>query len=506
MLYSNGQVPAIPGIPIYLDGFYCTGSTQVEGCGQAYSTLKGMQNHCRKVHSWQSSKGKGGSSRSKSQADPNQMWTAAPTQELFKVAHWRRSIAVHPHIAARQAGTSRQAEALSRLGQEFMQEVEQQRAERAAARVVAVSHSRVEVNSWLAHTEWDRHLEGFRVEKLRAVVQPIVQAENEIEIDQESEAGLGRVCQQVGHAIQQAFQICRSNQVPRDLLLFINRRETREANNKKPLYTNYQTSTLRKYCTVIAKLLRYIWRSQSWEKKPGYRLTPAQSKALQDLQQLSQLPSGRQGRRQRQERAQKIQEGIVRWYLSMVGHVLRGNEWESGLLSGLAVLGLDTELGIWCEPQNYTPHLLAVVTTTRVCVIYLAWLSNIQEMEQLTEQGYSPQEAEDEAQSVGEHVEEFARRFLTLRQFGGKATPMDRIMHMRTYGRKIQMNTKAGARVTWSNQARTVHIDKTRFEMDELRGLIHGLVSSCRVLLAKAMFLSGEEQLPEVPIHKLRDH
>ena len=145
--YSNGQVPAIPGIPIHLDGFYCTGSTQVEGCGQAYSTLKGMQNHCRKVHSWQSGKGKGGSSRSKSQADPNQMWTAAPTQELFKVAHWRRSIAVHPYIAARQAGTSRQAEALSRLGQEFMQEVEQQRAERAAARVVAVSHSRVEVNS-----------------------------------------------------------------------------------------------------------------------------------------------------------------------------------------------------------------------------------------------------------------------------------------------------------------------------------------------------------------------
>jgi len=25
--YSNGQVLAIPGIPIYLDGFYCTGST-----------------------------------------------------------------------------------------------------------------------------------------------------------------------------------------------------------------------------------------------------------------------------------------------------------------------------------------------------------------------------------------------------------------------------------------------------------------------------------------------
>ena len=57
----------------------------------------------------------------------------------------------------------------------------------------------------------------------------------------------------------------------------------------------------------------------------------------------------------------------------MFDHELGDSEYESAILSGLAVLGADSENGGWMPAINYTPTLAAIITTMRAIVIRRAW-------------------------------------------------------------------------------------------------------------------------------------
>ena len=57
----------------------------------------------------------------------------------------------------------------------------------------------------------------------------------------------------------------------------------------------------------------------------------------------------------------------------MFDHELKASDFESGIISALAVLGLNNETGGWTPAINYTPILSAIVTITRALVIHQAW-------------------------------------------------------------------------------------------------------------------------------------
>ncbi|KAK1046049.1 hypothetical protein LTR74_018029 [Friedmanniomyces endolithicus] len=71
------------------------------------------------------------------------------------------------------------------------------------------------------------------------------------------------------------------------------------------------------------------------------------------------------------------------------------------------------------------------------------------------------------------------KRFMTLVQFDGIISPMDRIMHQKTYGMKIQFNNKAEGRVAWQDGDR-IKIDMIRFTMGDIRTVVHGLNETVR--------------------------
>ena len=56
----------------------------------------------------------------------------------------------------------------------------------------------------------------------------------------------------------------------------------------------------------------------------------------------------------------------------MFDHELKAGEFESGIISALAVLGLNSEKEGWSTAINYTLVLLAVVTIIRGLVVYRA--------------------------------------------------------------------------------------------------------------------------------------
>ena len=499
VVYPEAGLEPIPNIPIYKNGLEC-GNAARAGCGFVCETRNAMIKHCKSQHNWVSRKGRGGSKRTKEQEDPNQMWTEGiRLQRLFEYAQWKKGFKVKEEQGIVEGeGLAREAEAM-------LERIEKDKKRAQENRVVTVSTSRVEMNSWMEHTKWASHLEGFEVEKLRNSLQP-VEGGLSGETDTEGEAALQRACKQASQVIGIAFRKCNTQDIPRSALHAINRRENGATTNETPFYNKHKANTLKKYCVVVNKIIRYIWRSQQWEKKPEYRLNARQREALQELQDAAHVSSRGMDRKAREDRKERIRMGFVRFWLSLIEHVLRDVEWESGLLSGLAVLGLDTETGGWCQALNYTPHLSAIITVTRALVVYYAWHQKNKQMQQYIGEGSSKEEAEDRAKSIVEIVKSIAKGFMTLQEYDGEPTPIDRIMHMRTYGMNIRYNTKGTARVRWSDSGEVVSIDKTRFSMDELRMLIKGLVTSCREKLAKLLFIEHEDQLPEIPMQKLRDN
>jgi hypothetical protein len=181
-------------------------------------------------------------------------------------------------------------------------------------RKVTVSSIRSQANPWMEHTAWDKHLCGFEKETLKTSLYP----GSEEDDDDKAERALKRACGATGKAIKKAMDICNPNSVPRNALFYVNRRETGAENNEKPFYSRHRADTMRKYCTVWVKLLRYIWRSQQWEDKPPYKLTQDQQAALQRVKDISMQDMSGLRKRQVHELQGELEWAVVKFWMSML--------------------------------------------------------------------------------------------------------------------------------------------------------------------------------------------
>jgi len=69
-------------------------------------------------------------------------------------------------------------------------------------------------------------------------------------------------------------------------------------------------------------------------------------------------------------RRQKIEEAYLAFWIAIFNHKLKSSKYKSGIISGLAVIGLDANKGGWFKAQNFTPVLLAIITVARALVGY----------------------------------------------------------------------------------------------------------------------------------------
>jgi len=127
----------------------------------------------------------------------------------------------------------------------------------------------------------------------------------------------------------------------------------------------------------------------------------------------------------------------------MFDHELKADEHESGIMSALAVLGLDTQKGGWTAATNYTPILSAMVTVVRALVVYSAYKKREDEVQRLRQEGREEHDAKAEAPSVYALVRGMVHAFMTLTRYDGEPTPMNRILRLRTYGFRIRFDTMA---------------------------------------------------------------
>lgn len=170
----------------------------------------------------------------------------------------------------------------------------------------------------------------------------------------------------------------------------------------------------------------------------------------------------------------------------MLDQELLDDEFQSGFLSAVAVLALDTDDAGWVKVSNFTPKLAGIVTVCTALVIWMAYKQRQNDICRLKdEDGMDEAEVKKEAVSVVEGVHAIAPRLICLQEYGGIASPMDRILHMKTYGMRIRFTEKAGARVTWMNSCQQVCMDRVSFSMGDLRHAMYGLQESCQDRLLK---------------------
>jgi hypothetical protein len=114
----------------------------------------------------------------------------------------------------------------------------------------------------------------------------------------------------------------------------------------------------------------------------------------------------------------------------------------------MAVLGISAESG-WLSPLVYTPKQSAIVSTSRMLVLYKSTQMRQEEVDKLARQGHSAEDAAALAHGHHHFVGEMAGRFMTLITFGGKPTPMDTILRLRAFGFKIRFTTNADGVIDW---------------------------------------------------------
>lgn len=172
-------------------------------------------------------------------------------------------------------------------------------------------------------------------------------------------------------------------------------------------------------------------------------------------------------------------DASLAFWIAMFQHPLGDNEYESGLLSGLAVLGACGEKNGWVPAINYTPMLAAVITTTRAMVVRRAWRSRENYIAMQVQAGVDVATARQSAPIIYELVQRDVEAFMTMTAFGGSPQPIHTIYIQKMYGMKIRYTTNAEGQVGWVGDD-TILVRKIRFSMGELRKAVHGMLDTTR--------------------------
>jgi hypothetical protein len=376
-------------------------------------------------------------------------------------------------------------------------------AEKEKRAAIEADTDRYDFNEWLNRAGWARHLQGLKRDWLLAmVVKPT-----------HKERALFDVCWAVRVVIWRAQQASKSSVVGMPAMMYINRREFGNHTNEKPFNAQQTGKTMVKYSDVWVAIIAYIWRthelpvvdpcndSEVEGRRPPYHINGRQYVCMERIKMivgcdeeeededwLDELESdGSEDERLDEQQEEALQGHVLQFMLALLDHVLGDNEYTSALISGLAVLGISSGSG-WLSPLIYTPKLSAVVSTSRMLVLYQSTQMRQEKMDTLAEEeGWGPEDAAAMAPSHHQLVQEMANRFMTLTEYGGKPTPMDTILRLRAFGFKIRFTTNAEGVIDWVGD--TLLYSNIQFSMPQLRSMIHGMIASARHQILKELML-----------------
>ncbi|KAH5737485.1 hypothetical protein HBI18_067960 [Parastagonospora nodorum] len=493
VIYPSPATRPLPHLPVYTDGLQC------RECGRMYRHLKRMEAHCREDHAW---KGRPRGGRGPGAAV---MWAVGvKCQKYHNTGHLGRLFEVDATVEAGPAAGSPEADIRLAVRAALSQAVTDARArQRAQNAAIEADTDRYEFQAWLNRAGWARHLQGLQRDWLLEMIQKPTPKERALSI----------VCWAAKMVLWHAQQASTSSVVGMPAMMYINRREFGNTSHEKPFNASQTGSTMLKYSDVWVQIIAYIWRTHALPvvrprrseddddddgRRPPYRMTAQQKRCLERLQELGGedqveedwfddgASDNSDHERLDEQQEEELQRCMHEFMMSLLDQELGDDEYSSVLISAMAVLGIGATSG-WLSPLVYTPKQSAIVTTSRMLVLYQSTKMRKAAIQRLGEEGHEEEEAAQLAPGHHEFVKDMSSRFMTLEPYGGKPTPMDTILRLRAFGFKVRFTTNAEGVIDWVGD--TLLYGNIQFSMAQLRSMIHGTITSTRQQMLKDLML-----------------
>lgn len=224
------------------------------------------------------------------------------------------------------------------------------RFEETKRQLIKAGDEKAEPSPWLRRTGWDVHLKGLDAVMLRDLIRPI--GDDELVLRRMWES-LERVIDAAQAAASRAGQA---------VLFEINRKEA-HVKPRKPFDSRLEDDTWTRYKEVFRKVLCFLLRAEVRDDndRPPYELTEKQGDLFDAFEEAAAQDGGRHGH---------IDRLALNTIVAMIDHEFRHTQYENGLISGLAVIGLRDDGG-WASAMDYTPVYSAVIKVMRMLVVYL---------------------------------------------------------------------------------------------------------------------------------------
>lgn len=495
-----------------------------------------MQLHCKTEHGWVNDWKKGGNIKAKLQ-EPRQLpWISGVwCQRLFPsraASSWFKvkstadigfSIVENKPTANKEDNDEddNQAAVLLAALDEWDNIQEQRYTDGQAMRRVEALDPKNEANSWLQRVGWTRHLEGLEVEELQQFIK--APAEDEMLLQYMSE--------QCHNLLDEAYKTCRSYRIGLPAMFEINRREV-SVQAKRPFEPRMEADSWARYKSVMCKIIWVIYRTKQrpQEERPPYAMTSTQTrywkgftKACRQYQATREYQATLAAKEDREEwgvssasdsvgssTSEDINKQIkesqgscrgmcLRFIIAMLDHSLGDHQYDSVLISTLAVMGVRDDGG-WQNALDYTPVLSAVIKVARIVVLYHVYTERQAEIRTIMEEkGINEADARQFGTSMFARTRQYIHTFMTRtgKEADESPSPMDWMLETRTYGMKIRFTTTAGGVIDWIGDQ--VIFRRIRFTMAELSGFMHAVLQEARNIMAE-LTMCGSEGIHALPV------
>jgi hypothetical protein len=360
------------------------------------------------------------------------------------------------------------------------------------------NQSPTEVSPWLDMTRWPRYLHGHDLPTVSRLARlPDKSTEPELLAITES---LERVVQAAHVSVCEdkinVFDQARINS-------FIRQRRAFD----RPLMVKLQKSTWRTYTGVWKCLLCFARRTSQPDcpVELSHRLTPRQLTLLDQLfEQSARLlecqdqaaerhcidqdtPEHERGRLELQGRLDDI---CLRFCISLLDHVLRGDLFQSVVIGFFAAKGINEDKKILKEAYDYTPTLSAFIKVAQMLAIQR-----------------SVRAAEDgEVEYPGDLLDEMRDRFL----LHGTHTPFNWALRLRAYGKKVRNSTTSLGYIYWSEDNEKLFYKDLELGMSDFRKFVRVQVGLAQQQLRELLLVHPDEDLeavvPDIRLRDLKDN
>ncbi|KAH0548600.1 hypothetical protein GP486_007856 [Trichoglossum hirsutum] len=462
----EGLIEPIDYLLIYRDGLKCS------YCNYICRATEVMKRHQRRNHNIKVGRGR---------RIELKEWRAVWCQQFF-TGVGRHFFEVRQ---TSQRSTQQSADTTTRLLQLVHRQLDQkEKIIEEKRQAIRDSDDLTEVSSWLDRTQWIRHLKGQDKATMVKLVNPARDEEMELQYVEKS----------LKRLVEKARQTILQKKISTFTLHRVQSFHAGE-DSHKPFHVNLGIDTIERYQRIWSRLLIYMLRTAESETRL-YQLTEDQQQQIADVRLVVD-----RAMQFAAEDLEEVEEELIdkeldwsclQLCISLLDHKLNHDEYESVVVSYLAVAGLEyipgTQPGQYKfkDASQYTPILSGFIKVAQM----------------LTVQYCLEKEERVEVKSCRELLEQLHARFLVV----STATPMDWVLRLRLYGRAIHNKTTAVGGINWNEE--TVIYKEIELSMTDFRRLVHQLCEeTCYVLIKDLLFAQDKEgDLPSYRWSELKDN